>query len=86
MERIVVENGIQNLECSIDGCPVDIEDQKHLLQCKPLLEKLILMTNLKNASYSDIFACVKKQKTITDVFIKLIDIRNKILDEKHRNS
>ena len=71
---------MENLECSIVGCS-DIEDQQHLLQCKPLLQE-IPKKSYENISYHDDFSNVKKQKQITNLYINLLDIRNNLLEEQ----
>ena len=78
------KNNVENLECSIVGC-FDIEDQQHLLKCKPILQRFHKMQNFKNVSYEDIFSNVQKQKKITDLYINLLDTRKKILEEQKSN-
>ena len=78
------KHNVENLECSIVGC-FDTEDQQHLLKCKPILQRFHRIQNLKNVSYKDIFSSVQKQKKITDLYINLLDIRKKILEEQKSN-
>ena len=70
-----------NLECSLENC-FEIENQEHLLKCKPLLDKLDKKFDLSNISYQHIFANTKKQKRITEVIVALLDIRNSIMKEQ----
>ena len=75
------KNNVMNLQCSIPNCS-DIEDQQHLLKCKPIVEKLNKKYPIDNISYDDIFSTVKKQKKVTEVMEALLDIRNSILDKQ----
>ena len=71
-------NNVEKLECSL-GCS-EIEDQQHLLHCKPLLDKL--KDKKTNVTYNDIFSNPKKQKLVTERFISLLDIRNQLLQKQ----
>ena len=72
------------LECSLDGCSSQLENQPHLMKCKPIMdifqEKFTLPRDLK---YEHIFSKnVKKQKTITKLFSILLDIREQLLKKQ----
>ena len=45
------------------------------------MEKLPKKYDLNKIVYSDIFANAKKQKKVTEVFIKILDIRDSVLEE-----
>ena len=45
--------------------------------CGEITEKY----DLNKIVYSDIFANAKKQKKVTEVFIKILDIRDSVLEE-----
>ena len=64
----------------MDNC-YEIEDQQHLLKCKPILRKLTKKSALIDIKYNDLFSNTKKQKKVVDLFIELLDIRNTILEE-----
>ena len=73
-------NNVINLQCRMDNC-YEIEDQQHLLKCKPILRKLTKKSALIDIKYNDLFSNTKKQKKVVDLFIELLDIRNTILEE-----
>ena len=53
-------NNITNLQCSIDNC-FEIEDQKHILRCKPVLQRVSkkLIFNISKVQYYFIFSNTK---------------------------
>ena len=67
-----------DLSCSLENC-TEIEDQPHLLKCKPLISKLNKKFNIKEVKYDDIFSNTKKQKKVIEVLIALIKTRDKML-------
>ena len=74
-------NNVSNLQCKIVNC-FDIEDQKHLLKCQPIMDRLDKKWSSIDLSYEDIFSKTKKQKTIVQLYIEILDIRNTILEEQ----
>ena len=68
-----------NLQCRMNNCN-DIEDQQHLINCTPILDKLSKKFDLENISYNDLFGNTKKQKKVVQLFIALLDARSSILD------
>ena len=75
-----------NLGCPL-GCRMEDsreiqDDQEHLLQCKPILEKLTLeeLYNINNLSYKDISKDVKHQKQSVKLFSKALEIRKQLLE------
>ena len=79
-------NDIPKLECSIDGCD-EQENQQHILKCKPLLAKLntIQKTLVNKIKYEDIYSEVKKQKIVTDLFIALLDIKDDLMKKQNES-
>ena len=77
-------DNLLNLQCKMDNCE-EVEDQKHILTCKPILEKLDKNISIDNISYDHLFQTPKKQKRVTQLFIALLDIRESLLKEKERN-
>ena len=69
-------DNVEKLECSL-GCS-EIEDQEHLLSCKPLLNEL--RGTGTHVSYKDLFSNIRKQKVAIEHFISLLDARNKLLN------
>ena len=63
------------------GCPED-ESQKHLLQCKPLMEKVGLNVEAVKVEYGDIFY-KKKQLNAVKLYSKLLDIREDLLSSQN---
>ena len=70
-------NNVEKLECSL-GCP-EIENQQHILACKPLLSEL--KDTQSNISYNDIFSNTKKQNAAVKHYVRLLVIRNELLQE-----
>ena len=74
------ENKInQNLLCRMKNC-TEIEDQPHLLKCKPILDNLPKPFDLQNIAYNDLFGSIKKQKKVVELFIALLDTRTSMLE------
>ena len=67
-----------NLECSIKDCVLE-ENQEHIMSnCQSIQNKLKF--NIKNVTLNDIFSkSTKKQNNATKKFIKVFEIRDKIL-------
>ena len=68
----------KNLLCTL-GCKVE-EDQKHLLECKYILDKLDDKYSLAEIEYSDLFGSFQEQVQITKIFSKLFKIRNELIE------
>ena len=66
-------------------CPVcenAIDDQQHILKCDELLSQLKSDEIVAEKSeYKDLFENVQKQKAITNLFERLLKIRNSLVDE-----
>ena len=77
-------NNTTNLQCSIDTC-FEIENQQHILKCKPVIAKMNKNYDLANISYNDIFSNLKKQKKVTEIFVNLLDIRNTLLKKQEES-
>ena len=72
-----------NLLCPL--CEQKDDDQPHLLECVELIQKLKADDLVKeNSEYVDIFGDHFKQKQITHLLSRLINIRNKLLDKNLR--
>ena len=71
---------LENLLCSL--CKKESDDQEHIINCE-VLKKLIKSREvvIENCIYDDIFADHQKQKRITHLFYKFLEIRNNLLDE-----
>ena len=80
-------NNIEYLQCSLNNCLAE-ETQEHLLQCQPLIDKLDTKTSqsIKNVKYQDIFSNTKKQKKVIEVLIRLLDIRNSLIEKQQNNN
>ena len=66
-----------DIQCSL-GCP-EIETQKHILECKPLLDKSNSSQVVKTVEYSDIFGNVNRQKLAVVVYAELLKIREELI-------
>ena len=73
----------RNLQCSINNCS-EIEDQQHILKCKPVLKKLDRkqLIKLSKVKYEYMFSKTKYQKNLIDIIIPVLDMRNSILKEQ----
>ena len=69
-----------NLLCPL--CGLDEDSQPHMLVCTEL-NKLYESEELlsKKCSYDDLFGDQKEQKVITHLYLKLLNIRNQLLDK-----
>ena len=76
-------NNITNLQCSVKNC-FKVEDQNHILQCKPVLQKLNkkLIFDIAKVKYDYIFSNVKNQKKIMEVMIPVLDMRTNLLNKQ----
>ena len=79
------EDNSQNLECRMDNC-FAIENQAHILNCRPLLTKQSEAIDRQYISYNDLFSKTKKQKKVVEFFIALLDIRTSILEKKEQST
>ena len=71
---------LNNLLCPL--CLEEEDDQPHLLECAELRKMFNTEDISRNKSvYQDIFADHTKQKEITHLLSKLIDVRNELLDK-----
>ena len=63
-------------------CGVEEDSQPHMLVCTEL-NKLYNSQELhsKKCSYDDLFGDQKEQKVITHLYLKLLSIRNQLLDK-----
>ena len=59
------------------------DSQSHLLQCEELLQKLSVeeLTKTKSVNYKDIFDSLEKQREVTMVLTRLLEIREERLEE-----
>ena len=82
----------RNMYANVVSCPLvcwgereaeEEDTQKHMLTCSKL-QLEIASNELATGKivYEDIFADVKKQKEVVDLFSKLIDLRLKLLKDK----
>ena len=71
-----------DLACTLcqDGAQ---DDQQHILNC-PRLRQLMKSSEAakNNIKYDDLFAETSKQKEVTALFEKLLDLRQKLLNEE----
>ena len=77
------KNNFRNLQCSIKNCS-EIEDQQHLLRCKPVLRKLDKkqIIKLSKVKYSYIFSNTKQQKKLIETIVPILDMRRSLLKEQ----
>ena len=83
--QFTANNDASKLQCKVDGCN-EIEDQQHILKCQPILKKLDKNVPVENISYNDIFSTPKKQQKVTKLIIKLLDIRESILNSQQKTT
>ena len=76
-------NNIIDLECSLNGCS-EVEDQQHLMNCKPILENLNANMKISDFCYNDLFSNKKKQNKITKLYVTLLDIRSNLLQQQQQ--
>jgi hypothetical protein len=70
-----------NILCTL--CQVECDDQRHILQCKVILDEYKSDDLAISANNYDIFSDdVLKQKEVTTLFLKLFSIRDKLIEEK----
>ena len=71
-----------DLSCPL--CPQGSQDdQQHILQCATLRQHMKSDNIARyNVVYDDIFGCVSKQKEVTVLFSKLLEIRKRLIDEQ----
>ena len=79
------KNNFRNLQCSIKNC-FEIEDQQHLLRCKPVLKKLDKeqIVKLSKIKYNYIFSNTKHQKKVIESIIPILNIRHSLLKEQEK--
>ena len=73
-----------NLNCQMKCQDKNTQDsQSHLLQCEELLQKLSVeeLTKTKSVNYKDIFDSLEKQREVTMVLTRLLEIREERLEE-----
>ena len=71
-----------NCELCTDNKP---DDQPHILQCTPLSDQLkSIELSMKKVEYSDIYSDPHKQKEVTVMISKLIDIKKKLIESKQK--
>ena len=66
---------------------MECDDQQHILQCKVILGEY-QSDDIATASttYDDIFSeDINKQKEVTTLFLKLFNIRDKLIEEKTKH-
>ena len=78
--KIKFRNKFQNnLLCAL--CQLKDDNQAHILECELLSSKLKSdEENMAKVDYPDIFSDIHKQKQATHLFVQLIKIRNKLVD------
>ena len=70
----------QSILCPL--CEKHIDDQKQMLNCEEISKRLQLNEVVDGSVlYEDIFEDVAKQKVITSLFTKIIEIRKTLLNE-----
>ena len=73
------KNNYQNImSCDLCG---EFEDQKHLLNCKVLIENCEALFNDSIVEYEDIFGTEIKQLTAVRLYMKVLETREKLLKE-----
>ena len=71
-----------DLACTLcqDGAQ---DDQQHILHCPRLRQEMKSSEAAKNKiKYDDLFASTSKQKEVTALFQKLLDIREKLMKKE----
>ena len=69
-----------NLNCPL--CDRSRDDQPHILECQVLKDKLKTEeVTIERNVYNDLFEDTLKQKEITVLFSRLLDIRETLVDE-----
>ena len=81
------ENKYKESNITCQYCKMEEDDQPHMLQCN-VIRKNLRSTEVmeEKYEYEDLFNDVRKQKLITVVFTKIIEIRNKLKDETEREA
>ena len=65
--------------CSL-GCKVE-EDQRHLLECEIILDKMEDKFSLAELEYSDLFGTLTEQVQIAKAFSNILKIREELLEK-----
>ena len=69
----------QNISC-IFGCNFE-ENQKHIIECEYILNKLEDKTILTEVEYSDLFETIDQQIKITKIYTEAFKIREAFIEE-----
>ena len=58
-----------------------IDDQRHLLQCAPIIARLSTEQQIltHTVKYEDIYGCLEHQKAVVNVFSWLLEARERLL-------
>ena len=70
------------LNCSKQGSPPSIDNQKHLLECPKLQQVTTLTLANKKIQYEDIYGDVFTQKAAVSLFKLLLEKREKIINKE----
>ena len=69
-----------DLNCPL--CETNVDDQSHILDCTELTNRLNTSEiSLRKNVYEDIFSDVQKQKEVTALYERLLEIRKSLVDE-----
>ena len=74
------KSAFQSLVC--DLCEIEEDDQHHLLSCQVLLKQCSELYNDISVEYNDLFSTSEKQLQAVKLFKKVLQIREKLLQEK----
>ena len=72
-----------NMSCKLNCQESEtIDCQEHILSCKKLISSLSIeqQATLKEVIYLDIFGCTEKQQKIVNLYVRLLEIREEILE------
>jgi exonuclease III len=71
------------IQCPFE-CPQAKDTQEHIIICGPIIAKLNRRQKLKleNTKYSDLFGSVEEQYKITTLYKTLLQIRQRLLDQR----
>ena len=83
--KFTQSNNAENLKCVLKNC-AEMETQKHLTLCKPILDIFNEKYDKSGIEYEDIFSkSLIKQRNVTKLFKILLEIRTSLIDKMKNN-
>jgi hypothetical protein len=74
-----------NLVCSLCTEVGTVESESHLLNCSVLMENTAVAEEMKQVKYEDVFSDTKRQQKVVKVFLKIMNIFEKLKTQKQNN-